>query len=101
MRQCHFCNRWFGNRQGVRRHLGFCTKYREAGGSAGKSIRERLFQCQDCVATFGTELVKKVTREEMHAQHAKHRGCEVCGKNDWIDAGWKLVPVETPGSVGA
>lgn len=96
MRQCHFCSRWFRNRQGVRRHLGYCSTYRAVRGPVSRSVREPLFQCQDCVATFGAALVAKVTRDEMHAQHSQHRGCAVCGKDLWVDAGWKLMPAGTP-----
>lgn len=27
-RKCHFCHRWFGNKQAVRRHLGYCDWYK-------------------------------------------------------------------------
>ena len=30
MRRCHFCGRWFKNKQAVRAHLKYCSEYQEA-----------------------------------------------------------------------
>lgn len=32
MRQCRYCKRWFKNKQAVRAHLRWCTKYRASVG---------------------------------------------------------------------
>jgi uncharacterized protein with PIN domain len=76
--------------------LGYCHVYRDAERPAPRR-RERLLQCERCVQTMGRKLAARVTTEEMHALHAQHGGCPVCGHQLWADAGWKLVPVQQPG----
>jgi hypothetical protein len=41
-RPCHFCGRWFGNKQGVRRHLGYCAEYQQSDSKRGGDLRRFL-----------------------------------------------------------
>jgi len=94
MRQCHFCKRWFRNRQATRRHLGYCRLYLESDRPATKWTRVRLMQCERCVQQLGHQGAQKVTTDELHSQYV--HGCPVCGHTLWQPAGWKRVPVEQP-----
>lgn len=92
MRSCRFCNRWFRNRQAVRRHLGYCRDYLSAERTDPPWTREPLFQCAECRAALGDEHAQRVTRDEMHELSSTYRGCPVCHTNIWARAGWRRVP---------
>lgn len=76
--------------------MGYCHVYRDVERPAQQWRRERLLQCERCVQTMGRKLAARVTSDEMHALHAQHGGCPVCGHQQWADAGWKRVLVEQP-----
>ena len=94
MRTCNFCERWFKNKQAVRRHLGYCKEYLNAERRERPWTRVELYQCAACVTNYGTDYTPTVTHEEMHEQAATHGGCGFCGRNEWRRAGWKRVPIE-------
>jgi hypothetical protein len=52
MRQCHFCERWFRNKQSVRAHLKACSNYKHqlhAGLVVGTQTRfVGYYQCPAC-----------------------------------------------------
>ncbi len=91
MRRCRFCDRWFKNKQAVRRHLGYCKDYLNAEHREVPWRRERLFQCDWCRHYQGTESTPVVTVEETHQIVATYGGCPSCGRNAWVRVGWKRV----------
>lgn len=96
MRQCRFCERWFKNRQAVRRHLGYCQLYLEAPRPAETWTRAPVVQCEQCVVAVGPDHTQRVTQEEMHEFHAEYGGCPSCSGQTWVDAGWRRVRVTAP-----
>lgn len=78
-RTCYFCERWFRNKQAVRRHLGYCKAYQSGEKdsvrtSPGPARSERNSLCADCGC----------------AQRSAGR-CEECGSGDSIDE--DLLPI--------
>ena len=94
MRQCHFCERWFKNKQAVRRHLGFCKDYLTASYDEKPWRRVELLQCAHCKQAYGDDITPKITSDEMHELVDMYGGCDICGTNLWARAGWKREPVD-------
>jgi len=92
MRTCHFCQRWFKNKQAVRRHLGYCRDYLNAEHTNPPWTRVPLVQCASCVQNFGADFAARLTHAEMHDALVTYRGCPMCGANWWSRAGWRRVP---------
>lgn len=92
MQTCHFCDRWFKNKQAVRRHLGYCKTYLNAEVDNRSWTREELWQCAQCRERNGFANTDKVTFEAMHQLQAACGGCPHCGHRYWQKAGWRRVP---------
>jgi hypothetical protein len=92
VRTCAFCNRWFKNKQAVRRHLGYCRDYLPHTSRGQDGARDRTFRCAACVSVLGAAAVPRITQDEMHAHSAATGGCPTCGNNLWADAGWRRRP---------
>ena len=49
MRTCHFCGKWYRNKQAVRAHLQWCSQYiAEKGGEREGQEKTRGYHCNIC-----------------------------------------------------
>ena len=94
MRQCHFCDRYFRNRQGVRAHLRFCRDYARAvaDGTTVRHQRVPMYQCQRCKDEIG--LPHAMTEDERDKELSIYGGCGMCGGQDYVRVGWTRIPID-------